>query len=160
MDKRENGFWIASVSLVGAIILFAIVFLSIDYGLGIRGTIGNASYDDFLLCLRFQYPRPGDIHLIMGTVVFYLGIVLFFADALFVVLKRVPRYIGLSLAGFLAFTVCTFLIQNLTYAHAENLPSWYYGLTFAGVIITAISGLGAFVVTFVFGRKLLKKDSD
>ena len=160
MDKRENGFWIASVSLVGSIIAFAIIFLAIDYGLGIRGTIGNASYDDFLACLNFSYPRQGDIHLILGSVIFYLGIALLLAGAIFIVIKRVPRYIALSLSGFLGFSVCTFLIQNLTYANTGSLPSWYYGLTLTGVILTGVSGLGAYVVTFVFGRKLLKKDSD
>lgn len=160
MDKRENGFWIASVSLVGATVLTMIVYLAIDFSLGVHNHLGNAAYDDFLSCIFFSYQRTPDTFLISGSLVFYLGLALFLADAIFVVIKRSPRYIFLGLAGILSFTLCAMFIQNLNYASESRLPAWYYGFTLSGVIAMGVLGLGSFSTTFVFGRKLLKKASD
>ena len=160
MDRKQNGFWIASVSIVGAIIVFSILILSIDSGLGVRGVMGNASYDDLLSCITFQYHRAADAYLIVGSVILYFGFALAIADGIFVWIKRSPRFIIMAIAGVFAFVVCDFSLQNLYYANTPNLPGWYYGWTLASVIIMGALGLGAFVVTFVFGRKLLKMASD
>ena len=157
MDKRENGFWIASVSLVGAIIVVAAVYLGVDLGLGISSSTGSAAYDDFLAALAFRF-QGADYHMILGAIIFYLGLALFLADAIFVVVKRSPRYIALGMAGVLGFVLCALFLQNAHYS--SGLPAWYHGFAVSGIIVSGVLGLAAFVATFVFGRKLLKAASD
>ena len=160
MDKRETGFWIAMVSILGAIFVLGIVFISVDINAGVRATLGSLAYDDFLSCINFQYTRALDVFLVLGSVIFYGGIALFIANLIHIFFKRSLRYVFLALGGTMALEISALLLQNLHYADMPALPGWYYGFTLAGIIVMMVLGLGAYVSTFVFGRKLIKKASD
>ncbi len=160
MDKKQNAFRIATISLVGAIIGFTLLYLIMDLALGIRGNIGSAPYDDFLNSMIFKYNQGANVFVVLGSVVFYLSVALLIANAIYIYIKRTPRYIVLPLSGFLAYIIGNFSLQSLHYANNQNLPGWYYGWALSSVIVMLVLGTGAFVVTFVFGRKLLKKASD
>ncbi|MBQ9457022.1 MAG: hypothetical protein IJU64_00725 [Bacilli bacterium] len=160
MDKRETGFWIAMISIIGAVFVFGIIFISVDTGMGVRAVLGTVAYDDFLTCINFRYTRELDAYLILGTIIFYGGLALFIANLIHIYFKRSLRYVFLALAGTMGLEIAAVLLQTLRYANSSSLPGWYYGFVLAGFIVMMVLGIGAYVSTFVFGRKLIKKASD
>ena len=165
MERRLNGRLIAAMSLFLATAVLIIVILIFDYGVGVRARIGQGPYDDFISCISFQYRRDYDPYLIGGSVIFYSGIALFVASLIYMFIKKTLRYLGLPIIGIIAFELSAYILQSghharLPQASFNSVPTWYFGFSMFAFIALLCFGLGAFVLSFVFPRRLVKKASD
>ena len=157
MERRLNGRLVASVSLFLATLILLIVIVAIDYGVGIRASIGNGPYDDFVATMRFGL---GGLYGIFGSIIFYGGIVLFIVSFIYFYIKKTLRYIFLPIIGISAFEIGAYMLQCVSYRGVAGLPSWYGGFAIFAVAASLSFGIAAFTLSFVFPRLLIKKAND
>ncbi|MCR5348245.1 MAG: YegP family protein [Bacilli bacterium] len=126
---------------------------------------GSAAYNDFIRAITFNRDITEPIHkwIVFGaTVGIYLGLVLFVADFVVLVVRRSMRFVFLPIAGICAFEAVAFMdvaFFQLMYIRLDLDVLLAYLMLGLMIALLAI-GLASFVLGIVFPRRLVTAEGD
>ena len=168
MDKAEKRKVIIGAILLAVLIalfIVASVYITNSGVAAIQLGGGSAAYLGFLDSLKFVRidEEPKKWINLCSTLLIYLGLALFIAGIILVFLKRSFRFLDLPITGMCSFEIVAFLLQvqyELQFGSAAATGGDKLPFVIALWICLLVLGLGAFVLSFIFPRRLNRYQED
>lgn len=166
MDKKDTKKVVVGFIMLGlaiAAIVGAAVYVVMTGIPEIQFQYDSAAYKDFMAAIMFQgtgAAAPQIWFLLGGTIAIYLGIILFVADLIVIILKRSFRFLMLPIAGACLFEMAAFLAQAYYRLTVINAVAMQQYLILGFTILCAVLGLACFILGMVFPRRLVARADD